>query len=153
MRNMLFIDIDGVLHPVSVREIEIGAGGGLRFSGPELFRWAPVLWQLIEPYDVMVAVHSSWRHSYQFAEILDAFPAAMQSRIAGLTAGAGRYESILDWVERYEVTRFAVLDDTPGAFPMNWPHLIDCDPELGITESRVQERLQRFLGFCERDEQ
>jgi hypothetical protein len=56
---------------------------------------------------------------------------------------------VLEWVERYQVTRFAVLDDMPASFPTNWPHLIACDSELGITEATVQEQLRQFLGLCE----
>ena len=147
MKNTLFLDIDGVLHPMSATCIDF-VDGRMEVTGEELFRWAPLLWELIEPYPVTIAIHGSWRHCYRLDEVLRNFPEAMQARVAGMTAGAGRYESIQLWLEHYPVTRFAVLDDMPAAFPTNWPHLIVCHPERGIADQTVQERLRKFLSYC-----
>jgi hypothetical protein len=144
MKTALFVDIDGVLHPMSAiafdfvdREMVIG--------GEDLLRWAPILWDLIQPFDVPLIVHSSWRHIYRLDEIVSTFPLPIRSRILDVTSDPGRYEGIVSYVERHRIERFAVLDDMPGAFPPGWPHLITCDPELGISAPDVQERIKRFL--------
>lgn len=144
MKTALFIDIDGVLHPMSAIRFDF-VDRELVIEGEHLMRWAPILYDLIEAFDVPLIVHSSWRHIYSLDEIVCAFPLPIRSRISDMTSDPGRYEGILSYVERHQIERFAVLDDMPGAFPPGWPHLIVCDSELGISTPEVQERIRRFL--------
>jgi hypothetical protein len=144
MKTALFIDIDGVLHPMSCITFDF-IDREMAIEGEDLLRWTPILWDLIRPFDVGLVVHSSWRHIYHPNEIMEAFPLPIRNRIVGVTAEPGRYEGIIRYVECHGIERFAVLDDMPGAFPTRWPHLIECDPELGISALDVQERITKFL--------
>lgn len=144
MKTALFLDIDGVLHPMSAIRFDF-VDRGMVTEGEHLLRWAPILWDLIQPFDVPLIVHSSWRHIYGLDEIVNAFPLAIRYRILDVTADPRRYEGIIQYVERHQIERFAVLDDMPGAYPPSWPHLIVCDPELGISTPEVQARIRRFL--------
>lgn len=148
MKTALFLDIDGVLHPMSAIQIE-EVGRDMIVTGQDQLRWAPILWELIEEVDVQIVVHSSWRHIYRLDEIVRRFPMPIRDRIFDVTAGAGRYESIVEYVERYRIDRFAVLDDLPSAFPTGWRHLIACDPESGISDSAVHERVRHFLRYAD----
>jgi hypothetical protein len=148
MKTALFLDIDGVLHPTSAISCDF-VDREMVIEGEDLLRWVPILWGMIEQLNVQLVVHSSWRHIYRLDEILRQFPLPIRDRVFDVTTGGGRYESLVGYVERYRIERFAVLDDMPGAFPTRWPHLIVCDPELGISEPAVQERLRRFLRYCE----
>jgi hypothetical protein len=148
VKTALFLDIDGVLHPLGASEFE-EVGRELIVTGQDLLRWVPILWELIGEVDVQLVVHSSWRHIYRLDEIVRRFPMPIRDRIFDVTAGAGRYESIVQYVERYRIDRFAVLDDLPSAFPTRWPHLIACDPELGINDPLVQDRVRHFLRYAD----
>lgn len=147
LKTALFLDIDGVLHPQSAVRQEVD-GRGLDISGEGLLRWAPLLWPVIEPTSAWLVVHSAWRHHYRLDEIVAMFPTLLRDRITDVTTGAGRYESVIQYVERYRIGRFAVLDDMPGSFPPGWPHLIACDPETGISDTRVRDRIRHFLRYA-----
>lgn len=148
IKTALFLDIDGVLHPMSAIEIE-EVGRETIVTGENLLRWVPILWKLIEEVDVQLVVHSSWRHIYRRDEIVRRFPMPIRDRIFDVTAGAGHYESVIQYVERYRIDRFAVLDDMHSAFPTGWRHLIVCDPELGISDPAVQKRVRNFLRYAD----
>ncbi len=145
MKAALFVDIDGVFHAVGDRGFEHIDNALAIVDSPDLFQWAPILWRLIESYQIDVVVHSSWRHIYPADDIIARFPAPMQHRIAGVTKGGDRYQSILDYVEDHGIGRFAVLDDLPGAFPAGWPYLIVCPRDRGVSDVDVQDKIRRFL--------
>lgn len=117
MKTVLFVDIDGVFHSMSDRHFEYVGNSLVVADDTGLFQWAPLLWPIIEPYEVDLVVHSSWRKIYPIQEIVSRFPHAMQHRIIAATQGRERYQSILEYVDLYEVDRFAVLDDMPEDFP------------------------------------
>ena len=116
---ILFVDFDGVFHAMDSRDFE--------YCGNAL------------------VVHSSWRHLYPAEELIARFPAVMQPRIVGVTEGRERHQSILNYVCMNDVTRFAVLDDSPEAFPKNWPNLIVCDSQRGINDDVVLSQIRRFV--------
>jgi len=145
MKTTLFVDFDGVFHAMDSRDLEYCGNALVVADNPALFQWAPLLWQIIEPYSVAIVVHSSWRHLYPADELIARFPAVMQPCIAGVTEGRDRHQSILNYVCMHDVQRFAVLDDSPEAFPENWPNLIVCDPQWGINDADVLSQIRRFV--------
>ena len=146
MTATLFVDFDGVFHAMDSRDFEYRGNALVVADNPDLFQWAPLLWQIIEPYSVELVVHSSWRHLYPVDELIARFPAAMRPRIAGVTEGRERHQSILNYVCMHDVQRFAVLDDSPEAFPENWPNLIVCDAQRGINDAAVLTQIRRFVA-------
>ena len=146
MKATLFVDFDGVFHAMDSRDLEYCGNALVVADNPDLFQWAPLLWQIIEPYSVELVVHSSWRHLYPVDELIARFPAAMRPRIAGVTEGRERHQSILNYVCMNDVQHFAVLDDSPEAFPENWPNLIVCDAQRGINDAAVLTQIRRFVA-------
>ena len=146
MKTVLFVDFDGVFHAMDSRDLEYRGSTLVVADNPELFQWAPLLWQIVEPFPVELVVHSSWRHLYPADELIARFPAAMQPRIAGVTEGRERHQSILNYVCMHDVQRFAVLDDSPENFPENWSNLIQCDPQRGINDAAVLTQIRRFVA-------
>ena len=142
---ILFLDFDGVFHAMDSRDFEYCGNALVVADNPNLFQWVPLLWQIIEPHPVDLVVHSSWRHLYPAEELIARFPAVMQPRIVGVTEGRERHQSILNYVCMNDVTRFAVLDDSPEAFPKNWPNLIVCDSQRGINDDVVLSQIRRFV--------
>ncbi|AEV27690.1 hypothetical protein Dsui_3360 [Azospira oryzae PS] len=146
MKTVLFVDFDGVFHSMDSRDFEYSGNDLVVADNPELFQWAPLLWDIIEPHPVNIVVHSSWRHLYQPEELIARFPAAMRPRIEGVTQGRERHQSILSYACMNEVDRFAVLDDQAEAFPEGWPNLILCDSKRGISDDAVLEAIRCFVG-------
>ena len=142
---ILFLDFDGVFHAMDSRDFEYCGNALVVSDNPDLFQWAPLLWKTIEKHPVDLVVHSSWRHLYPAEELIARFPAVMQPRIVGVTEGRERHQSILNYVCMNDVTRFAVLDDSPEAFPKNWPNLIVCDSQRGINDDVVLSQIRRFV--------
>jgi len=144
MNAILFVDIDGVFHAVDARDFEY-RGDLVVSDSPDLFLWAPLLWQIIEPYPVDLVVHSSWRRLYPSDELIARFPVEMQPRIMGVTEGRERHQSILNYVCMNDVQRFAVLDDSPESFPKGWANLILCDSQRGINDDDVLAQIRQFV--------
>jgi len=142
---VIFVDFDGVFHAMDSRDFEYRGNDLVVSDNPNLFQWAPLLWEIIEPHPVVIVVHSSWRHLYPKEELIARFPRAMQPRIVGVTQGRERDQSIRNYVCMNNVRRFAVLDDSPDAFSGNWPTLIVCDSKRGINDEQVLESIRRFV--------
>ncbi len=147
MNSILFIDIDGVFHAVDSRDFEYRGDSLVVVDHPDLFQWAPLLWEIIEHCPVNLVVHSSWRRLYPLEELIARFPATMQPRIVGVTEGRERHQSILNYVCMNNVDRFAVLDDSPEAFPEGWPKLIVCDSQRGINDAGVLAKVRQFVAL------
>lgn len=146
IKSVIFVDIDGVFHAVDSRDFEYRGDDLVVSDNPDLFQWAPLLWQIIEQCPVHLVVHSSWRRLYPSEELIARFPAAMQSRIVGVTEGRERHQSILNYVCMNGVQRFAVLDDSPENFPDGWPNLIVCDSQRGINDADVLAKIRQFVA-------
>jgi hypothetical protein len=147
MKTVLFLDIDGPLHPA-------GACGPMpdgTVFGEDLFRWiAPLMQMLNEMPDVEVVLHSSWRHAYggSFERLLHDLPAALAARVVGVTPVEvlGRQESIEAYVRRHGIERYVAIDDAVYHFDEGLPWLVLCDQDGLSSESTVEalrEALQR----------
>ncbi len=149
----LFLDIDGVLHPdgaAGLSALDDGHGlfitaENLFVTGEALFCWLPLLAELIQDTPVTIAIHSSWRNQFDLEQIVRHFPESLQQRVLGATVGADRHKSILDFAVQHGLCEYAVLDDQPQWFPPDWPPLIVCAPEHGISAQNVQARVRTFL--------
>lgn len=148
----LFLDIDGVLHPDGAAGLSALDDGhnllivaeNLFVTGEALFCWLPILAELLWDTPVMLAVHSSWRNQFDLKQIVQHFPASLQQRVLGATAGADRHDSILTFAAQHGIRDYVVLDDQPQWFPPDWLPLIVCAPEQGISAQNVQAQIRAF---------
>jgi hypothetical protein len=143
---MLFLDFDGVLHPVPGCREDI-----------ELFAYAPLLEAALEPHpDVRIVLSTSWVEGFGYEVSQECLPESLQQRVIGSTyhsrmkrdmrpewhAMLTRYAQIANYVKRHAVTRWLALDDddtgwppgqrrnlvrTPGRFGLSYP---DAQTEL-----------------------
>jgi hypothetical protein len=143
--KVIFLDIDGVLHPGDLAEMTDHDGRYLLVEKTGLFCWAPILERLLGGRDLRIVIHSTWRLTFEHEEILARFPAGLRGRILGMTEGHGRYQSILNYITHNSLTDYVVLDDDVDAFPANWPPLIACPYDSGLSDQRVQAELLNFL--------
>lgn len=147
MIDVVFCDIDGVLHP------QYGQVGS---SAAILMDW------LRQKPEVRIVISSSWRESHAWSKILALFPQDLHDRVIGSTplfrklpnyvvlAKDGlRQAEVLAWLmahrESHGVRGWAVLDDDSSLFSANWPKLIVCNPRNGI-EPKGLDELERVLA-------
>jgi len=140
--RVLFIDIDGVLHPT----VDTASA-----STPALkdtfFGWLPALVSaLMLHMDVRIVVHSTWRYMYKIDELQDILE-SLAPRVLGTTPLGPRYESILWWLQLNPgITNYRILDDDATEFPSPPPpELILCDPTQGVRDQRVLSALNAWL--------
>lgn len=148
----LFLDFDGVLHPLGLK-----VPAGCLVQGEQLsvardvdfFGWVPLLEQMLAGHpDVVLVAHTSWRESHT-PQALGAYLGALQPRFVGATrAGLDKHASILDWVRQNpDLLDYRILDDAAQEFPQEPAprELIACDWRTGIAADDVQHQLQHWL--------
>ena len=143
-RYVLYLDIDGPLHPWGCVSIDYD-GKPLMDRG---FRWAPVLLKCLQDLpDVAVVVHSSWRLQWNETELRSFLPPALEQKVWGITPEdvVSRYGSIQAHSARHGVNRYVILDDEPCAFPPDLSELIVCHSLRGLSQRAVANRLRRAL--------
>ena len=148
--RMVFLDFDGVLHPTS----KVVALNGTIPPAPAqyardngLFCFIDLLAGLLKQYpDVMLMVHSSWRHWVANAEIRELLGELAEFYVGCTEPGLGRYASIQSTVERSGSTAVVILDDNPQEFPTGCAELMLCDPELGISDPATLEKLAAWMS-------
>lgn len=136
MRRLLFLDFDGVLHPITTR------------PGQSLpFEWVPDLTQLLsEAPDVAIAVHSSWAERFPLDELRD-FLGPLGHRLIGAVHSGPKASSILLFLRsKPEVEDWLVIDDEASEFPSDFPGpVVICDRARGISDPSVQAQIRHWL--------
>lgn len=165
---ILFLDIDGVLHPDSVyleRRRPVLRGPG------HLFMWCDSLIEALEPWpDVSIVLSSSWVRFRGYDRTRDALPAALRDRVIGATYHTAmsrrppeeggfrlplswwdnhtRYEQILGYVRRAGLTDtewLAIDDNCERWAPEHARNLILTTSERGISDPAALALLQARL--------
>ena len=140
--RVLFIDIDGVLHPT----VDTASANQPALSDT-LFGWLPMLASALKSHaDVSIVVHSTWRYTHKIDELRDILE-SLAPRVLGTTPLGPRYESILWWLQLNPgITNYRILDDDASEFPAPPPpELILCDPTRGVRDQRVLSALNAWL--------
>jgi hypothetical protein len=138
--RILFLDIDGVLHPTSCRSED-------RFNRlPDL---AKCLSKARSPLEIVIS--SSWRFHHAHREIFRRFPSEIRALIVGVTGPPfigkySRYEEIQAYLlQRGHDFLWAALDDCAWEFPPECPELILCDGATGVTQKELS-RLRAWIS-------
>ncbi|MGF6546751.1 HAD domain-containing protein [Paraburkholderia youngii] len=148
----IFIDIDGVLHPSTVGELEYGPEGPM-VTGSGVCALQNKLAEMVAGNAVEIAIHSTWIYMFD-ARILRGTYLPRLDAVAHITLTNRRIESralrILDYVRRRRISPddFLILDDAPKEFsstPDLLPRLVACDPARGIDDPFVVSRIEEFL--------
>lgn len=120
-RQLLFLDIDGVMHSVDHVQAK-PTSIGLDDSNARLFEHLPRLVDILAQCpDVAVVVSSDWRHRYTSAE-LQGFFGACGDRVIGTTASitmrdsspTNRFQECQAVAQQLSVTDWVIVDDQPG---------------------------------------
>lgn len=141
---VLFLDFDGVLHPLDRRD--------------ELFSCLPLFEQTVRQFpDLDIVISSSWRVDHSLEELRAVFTADIAARIVGETPyhtdgftaeRYGRESEIRAWLHQFgrESEPWLALDDSDWMFSPNCPQLILVDPAVGFSHAEVI-RLRQIIGF------
>jgi hypothetical protein len=122
---VLFLDIDGVLHP----------GNGIETG---LLCRAKALEEALSGLNVRIVVSSSWRFHMEIDEILCQLPTDIARRVVGVTGNPHigqwpRFNEIRTWIGRNaKFADWRALDDARLEFPNPCQELIACDPRTGF---------------------
>jgi hypothetical protein len=138
MRRMLFLDFDGVLHPLDKVEL---------LHPDKWFVWAPLLEDLLRPWpDVQIMVHSSWRNTFTNDELRQLLK-SLAPRVVGGTSSLPKALSIEAALNssRPPVTSHLVLDDDARLATHRGLNVIVCNPKLGISSHETQAELRAWL--------
>lgn len=158
-RQLLFLDIDGVMH--SVDHVQANTASiGPDSSSARLFEHLPRLADILAQCpDVAVVVSSDWRHRYSLAE-LQGFFGACGDRVIGTTGSinirssrpANRFQECQEVAEQLGVTDWVIVDDQPGiVWGSQIPErdlvrrVIWCDPVLGLATPLVASAIVKWF--------
>jgi len=153
-----YCDFDGVTHFDSVY-VSSSRGIHMTAHGHELFEWAPILEQLLQPFpEVEIVLSTSWvrARSLEFAKAQ--LSPALQARVVGATFD-NRVTQKLDFdlmprglqvwrdVERRKPTKWFAIDNDDRGWPA-WcrDHLIKTEDHLGMSDIGVQDAIRKVLA-------
>lgn len=148
----IFLDIDGVLHPSSVGELEYGPHGP-KVIGLGVCALEEKLADIVFGKAVEIAIHSTWIYMFDARKLQTEYLPRLGA-VARIQLTNKRIESralrILDYVRRRRLShdQYIILDDAPKEFASNialLPRLIACDPARGLDDPIVIRQVEEFL--------
>jgi len=157
MRQVIFLDIDGVLH----RGNSYVAGSRVVSSAPgriELFEYLPVLIDLLRCYhDVEIVLSSDWAYRFGVEPTRDMLPdLSLRKRVTAATYQGYAFDEahwpmmsrgaqVLDYVRRHSLDRWLAVDDRRDGFEGHRDRLIHCQTEAGLGDPAVVALLRSRL--------
>ncbi|MBT2334076.1 hypothetical protein J7E49_09180 [Variovorax paradoxus] len=147
--DLLFLDIDGVLHPVET---------GYSFSS-RFFSHLPLLEELLREFkSVEVVISSDWRRAESIEQLQRYFSADIRHRIIGATPQIAPHVAVhhrrqleiqawLDGNGRSDA-EWVALDDWPDSFGAAVERLVLTDPQHAFDQDSYQELRSHFLRFA-----
>lgn len=144
---VLFLDFDGVLHPVG----EPAFDEEFRLvENPRLFVWRPILEHMLEPYpNVRIIVSSDWRRLFDDATLVRVL-GPLSTRFVGVVEsyGPSRSDEVLAEVRRRSITQWLALDDHPSvvAASAGDGRFIACASATGVNSREVKANLNLMLA-------
>jgi hypothetical protein len=148
-RDLLFLDVDGVLHPVGVE---------YSFSS-RFFSHLPRLEALLREFEsVDVVISSDWRLAESIEQLQRYFSADTRHRIIGATPQIApcvvvhhrRQLEIQAWLDGNgrSDAEWVALDDWPSNFEAGFARLVLTDPTRAFDRDSFQELRSHFLRFA-----
>ncbi|WP_255992034.1 HAD domain-containing protein [Chitinolyticbacter albus] len=148
---MLFLDFDGVLHPMSPSSFNMLP-----------FELLPRFEAVLRDYpSVKVVISSSWREIMPWEELLGLFSEDLRDRLLGATPVLAastpylRQAEIELWVQQHATVSvpWIAIDDIPTLFDPASENVLYCDSERGFDEAverQLRQRLNRAFGRLDR---
>lgn len=159
-RRVLFLDVDGVLHPLRVRYL----AGTQEIDDSHVFVGACMeqLQRVVRATSCEIVLSSSWRKFEKTRERVAlklsdyGLSCSQYTTVAGDETAAGRVHQISAWVEsnRHELAGWAVVDDDDLDTPCGEgfqgaefrQSFVRTDPNVGLTEAAADLLIAVLLG-------
>uniref|UniRef100_UPI000D3D2AF5 HAD domain-containing protein n=1 Tax=unclassified Variovorax TaxID=663243 RepID=UPI000D3D2AF5 len=146
--DLLFLDVDGVLHPVET---------DYSFSS-RFFSHLPLLEELLREFrSVDVVISSDWRVAESVEQLQRYFSEDIRHGIIGATPqldlnAAVQHQRRLEiqaWLKGNDRddAEWVALDDWPESFEAGFARLVLTDPKRAFDQDSCQELRAHFLGF------
>lgn len=144
---ILFLDIDGVLHPEPC------------FDKTQLFSCLPRLEAVLRDFpEVQIVISSTWRESRSLSELKTFFSPDIAARVIGVTPlwrdipsiveviGYQRHAEIEAWIRNSEMPwqKWIVIDDKSYLFKPFLPNLLKTDSTTGLDQNTAAVLRQRI---------
>ncbi|SDY35895.1 hypothetical protein SAMN05518854_101878 [Variovorax sp. YR266] len=147
--DLLFLDVDGVLHPVET---------DYSFSS-RFFSHLPLLEELLREFrSVDVVISSDWRLAESIEQLQRYFSEDIRHRIIGATPLINpdtvvqhrRQLEIQAWLDGngHSYAEWVALDDWPESFEAGFARLVLTDPARAFDQDSFQELRSHFLRFA-----
>lgn len=124
----LYLDFDGVLHPMSRAEF-----------GP--FTRLGLLEELLVARPVQIVISSSWRMHHDMDELRRLVgrlgPQVVDATGPTVLGQYARHREILEHAQWSGILNWRALDDSFFEFPEDEERLIWCDPRVGVAEKQL----------------
>ena len=156
MKNILFLDFDGVLVTDRGQKYHLEANGTLRDDHGALFdpECVGCLKEIINATDAEIVVTSTWKMEMGLEGIRQMWrDRDLPGNVIGVTPDIDpihRGDEIAAWLDSYgEACRFAIIDDTPFTdFFREEQHkyLFKVDERIGIDKETVRRVKAHFLS-------
>ncbi|CAG9219307.1 hypothetical protein BCAR13_410044 [Paraburkholderia caribensis] len=143
----LFLDFDGVLHPVGEPALD---DNFCLIDNPRLFVWRPILDALLAQYPaVRIIISSDWRRLFDDATLIRLL-GPLGNRFVGVAerVGSCRSEEILMEVRRRKLVHWLAIDDQASvvAAQATERRFIACAPARGLSDMAVQRAVSDMLS-------
>ena len=147
---ILFLDFDGVLHPMFPRE-------DLKHAENQHFSYMPRLESVLRDFPhVDIVVSSDWRKMHTLEQLRGFFSPDIAQRIIGVTpavervgvavsyAERVRHSEVLAWLDAngHAATPWLALDDDPENFPPPAPLVLCADGFHDVEEAALRSMLR-----------
>jgi hypothetical protein len=147
--KVLFLDIDGVLN--SERTVEATGGYPHSFDPVAQERFDPIAIKLIQRLlrltKSVVVLSSSWRNMFTIEEVAEGLGVPILDRTPNF--GKVRGDEVQKWLslytEKYNVTKYAIVDDNSDFHSFQAPYFVKTDPYNGLLFADY-DRLFRLLS-------
>ena len=141
---ILFFDIDGVV--ASTRSAFASRNWPHDLDNMDQFDGVAIkmIQRLVREFDARVVVSSTWRMSFTYQQIGKAFDLPT---IGSTDQGSGiRGDQIKRWLDINPANRYAILDDSQDMRPEQFPFLVLCDADNGMTAKNYEDLKHVFEG-------
>lgn len=137
--KILFLDFDGVLHPLNSEK-------------EDLFCKVHYLEKALEATSCKIVITSNWRLTYSTQEMRELLPRSIGKLVIGVTEVINeikhkRFIEIKNYLSthiNWNSIDWRAIDDSPQDFPADFKNLICCNPSLGMG-SKEQIQIAKWL--------
>jgi hypothetical protein len=146
--RIIFVDYDGVFHPVSdLHWFSMGLPVATCIERGRLFRWTWILHEILVPHpDVCIVVHSSWRFLHP-EERVKSLLGPLADRVVHVVAREyERADGVATYIADNGISEYIILDDHPEDFVPGTLGLVVCNSEMGVYDKDLRKQLSNWLN-------